>query len=186
MMGGIVDMNKKIIASALSVALIFPASASVGATGLTVNDVHTETSVSTVAAKDSAKAAAAAYALSAYEKEIVTLVNKERTKAGLKALAVDTNLSKVSRLKSDDMKKRKQMSHTGTYGSPFDMMKKFGIKYRSAGENIARGYKTPKEVMKGWMNSQGHRANILNKKYTHIGVGYTASGNYWTQQFIQK
>ncbi len=182
MIGGIVSMNKKIIASALSVALLFPATTSLGATNYAATDVHT--SVSATTTKDSAKAAA--YALSAYEKEIVTLVNKERAKAGLKALAVDNNLSKVARMKSEDMYKLKKMSHTGTYGSPFDMMKRFGIKYRSAGENIARGYRTPKEVMKGWMSSPGHRANILNRKYTHIGVGHVASGNYWTQQFIQK
>jgi uncharacterized YkwD family protein len=176
-------MNKKFIASALSLALLFPATTSLGAT-TTPTETQQGAAASAIAA-DSAKAAAA-YSLSAYEKEIVSLVNKERAKAGLKALAVDTNLSKVSRMKSEDMKKLNKMSHTGTYGSPFDMMKKFGIKYRSAGENIARGYRTPKEVMKGWMSSPGHKANILNKKYTHIGVGYVASGNYWTQQFIQK
>ncbi|TWT26100.1 hypothetical protein FQV30_09960 [Planomicrobium sp. CPCC 101110] len=185
MIGGIENMKKKITATALSLALIFPVAGPAAAANYAGNVVHKENPVS-AAAKDSAKAAAAAYALSAYEKEIVSLVNKERAKAGLKALAVDIKLSKVSRLKSDDMKKRNQMSHIGTYGSPFDMMKKFGIKYRSAGENIARGYRTPKEVMKGWMSSPGHRANILNKKYTHIGAGYTPSGSYWTQQFIQK
>ncbi|PSL41104.1 putative YkwD family protein [Planomicrobium soli] len=178
-------MNKKIIASALSVALLFPATTSVGAAHYSGNDVQRET-VASVGTTGSAKAAVAAHTLSAYEKEIVTLVNKERAKAGLKALAVDTQLSKVARLKSEDMYKLKKMSHSGTYGSPFDMMKKFGITYRAAGENIARGYRSPQEVMKGWMSSPGHRANILNKRYTHIGVGHVASGNYWTQQFIQK
>ena len=66
------------------------------------------------------------------------------------------------------------------------MMKKFGITYKSAGENIAMGQKTPKEVVQAWMNSEGHRANILNGSYTHIGVGYVANGNYWTQEFIGK
>ena len=76
-------------------------------------------------------------------------------------------------------------SHTSpTYGSPFDMIKNFGISYRTAGENIARGQRTPLEVMDAWMNSAGHRANILNASFTQIGVGYVSDGNYWTQMFI--
>ena len=66
------------------------------------------------------------------------------------------------------------------------MIKSFGITYRSAGENIARGQKTPEAVVNAWMNSSGHRANILNASYTEIGVGYVAEGNYWTQMFIGK
>ena len=66
------------------------------------------------------------------------------------------------------------------------MMKSFGIHYKTAGENIARGYKTPKAVVDGWMNSSGHRANILSSSFTQIGVGYEASGHYWTQMFISK
>lgn len=64
-------------------------------------------------------------------------------------------------------------------------MKALGIKYSAAGENIAMGQKTPEEVVKGWMNSPGHRANIMSTSFTHIGVGYAANGNYWTQQFIK-
>ncbi|MPN28838.1 hypothetical protein SDC9_176283 [bioreactor metagenome] len=73
-----------------------------------------------------------------------------------------------------------------TYGSPFDMMKQFGISYRAAGENIAMGYSSAAAVVEGWMNSPGHRANILNASFTHIGVGYYAEGHYWTQMFIGK
>ncbi|SFC79598.1 uncharacterized protein, YkwD family [Bacillus sp. OV322] len=125
--------------------------------------------------------------LSQYEKEVVDLTNAERTKQGLKPLAVDTELSKTARLKSQDMKDKKYFDHNSpTYGSPFDMMKKFGISYKYAGENIAMGQPTPKEVVTAWMNSEGHRANILNANFTHIGVGYVSSGNYWTQQFIGK
>ncbi|OIK14776.1 CAP domain-containing protein [Bacillus sp. MUM 13] len=125
--------------------------------------------------------------LSQYEKEVVDLTNAERTKQGLKPLAVDTELSKTARLKSQDMKDKNYFDHNSpTYGSPFDMMKKFGISYKYAGENIAMGQPTPKEVVTAWMNSEGHRANILNANFTHIGVGYVASGNYWTQQFIGK
>ena len=125
--------------------------------------------------------------VSAYEAEVVRLVNIEREKNGLSPLAVDWQLSRVARYKSQDMKDKSYFSHTSpTYGSPFQMIKSFGITYRSAGENIARGYTSPEAVVKGWMNSSGHRANILNKSFTHIGVGYVESGNYWTQMFIGK
>jgi uncharacterized YkwD family protein len=98
---------------------------------------------------------------------------------------MDWELSRVARYKSQDMRDLGYFSHTSpTYGSPFDMMKKFGLSYRYAGENIAKGFSTPSAVVKGWMNSEGHRANILNKNFTKIGVGYVADGNYWTQMFI--
>ena len=122
-----------------------------------------------------------------YEKEVVRLVNVERTKNGLKPLTYDWELSRVARIKSQDMKDNKYFSHTSpTYGSPFQMMKSFGITYRSAGENIARGQATPQAVVNAWMNSSGHRANILNSSFTHIGVGYVANGKYWTQMFVGK
>lgn len=122
-----------------------------------------------------------------YENEVVRLVNIERGKKGLTELKSDWQLSRVARYKSEDMSKNNYFSHTSpTYGSPFEMMKSFGISYKSAGENIARGQRSPKEVVDGWMNSSGHRANILNKSYTHIGVGYVENGRYWTQMFISK
>ena len=125
--------------------------------------------------------------VTAYEAEVVRLVNEIRQQNGLKPLTQDWQLSRVARYKSEDMRKLGYFSHTSpTYGSPFEMMRSFGISYRSAGENIAKGYKTPEAVVNGWMNSSGHRANILNSTYTHIGVGYVASGNYWTQMFISQ
>lgn len=121
----------------------------------------------------------------AYEREVVRLVNKERTSRGLNELTYDWQLSRVARYKSADMSQNNYFSHTSpTYGSPFEMIKSFGISYRTAGENIARGQKSPKAVVDAWMNSQGHRANILNKSYTKIGVGYEENGKYWTQLFI--
>lgn len=85
------------------------------------------------------------------------------------------------------MQQQNYFSHTSpTYGSPFDMMRDFGITYRSAGENIAKGQTSPEEVVQAWMNSQGHRENILNANFTHIGVGYEQNGNHWTQMFITK
>lgn len=125
--------------------------------------------------------------LSAYEQKVVELTNAERSKNGLAPLKVDAELSKVAREKSRDMSANNYFDHNSpTYGSPFDMMKKFGISYSSAGENIAMGQRSPEEVVNSWMNSSGHRANILSKDYTHIGVGHVADGNYWTQQFIGK
>lgn len=127
--------------------------------------------------------------LSGYEQQVVDLVNKERAAAGLPALTVNRKLSQVAETKAADMRDKNYFSHTSpTYGSPFDMMKQFGITYKSAGENIAKGQKTPQSVMNGWMNSQGHRENILSSNYTEIGVGYVTdnSGNtYWVQMFIR-
>jgi uncharacterized YkwD family protein len=123
--------------------------------------------------------------LSAYEQKVVDLTNQERTKNGLPALKVDLTLSKMAREKSRDMSANGYFSHTSpTYGSPFDMMKKYGISYRYAGENIAMGQRTPEEVVKAWMNSEGHRKNILSANFNYIGVGYVSQGNYWTQEFI--
>jgi uncharacterized YkwD family protein/spore coat assembly protein SafA len=126
-------------------------------------------------------------AQSSYTKEVIRLVNEIRAQNGLGTLKEDWQLSRVAQYKSQDMKDNGYFSHTSpTYGSPFDMMKSFGISYRSAAENIAKGQSTPQQVVNAWMNSQGHRANILNKNYTHIGVGYVKSGNIWTQMFISK
>lgn len=123
----------------------------------------------------------------AVEQEVVRLVNVERAKAGLPALKTDWELARVAEHKSLDMKNKGYFSHNSpTYGSPFDMIKAYGISYRSAGENIAQGQRSAQQVVTAWMNSSGHRANILNKNYTHIGVGYVADGHYWTQMFIQK
>ena len=121
------------------------------------------------------------------EKQVASLTNSERKAAGLGSLTLDSQLSKLARMKAEDMAKKGYFSHTSpTYGSAFDMMKKYGVSYRTAGENIAKGQKTPEAVMKGWMNSSGHRANILSSAYTHIGVGYAkdSKGNtYWVQIF---
>ena len=122
-----------------------------------------------------------------YEKEVVRLVNEIRVQNGLKELTYNWELSRVARYKSQDMKDNRYFSHTSpVYGTPFQMMKNFGITYRSAGENIARGQTSPQAVVNAWMNSSGHRANILSTSFTQIGVGYVADGNYWTQMFIGK
>ncbi len=121
------------------------------------------------------------------EQEVVKLVNAEREKAGLSPMKEDWELSRVAQYKSQDMLDKKYFDHTSpTYGTPFTMMKNFGITYKSAGENIAKGQRSAAEVVTAWMNSEGHRANIMSKNFTHIGVGYVAEGNYWTQMFVQK
>ena len=126
-------------------------------------------------------------AATSYEQEVVRLVNEIRRNNGLKELTHDWQLSRVARYKSQDMKDNKYFAHNSpVYGTPFQMMKSFGITYKTAGENIAKGQATPQAVVNAWMNSSGHRANILNPSYTHIGVGYVAGGNYWTQMFIGK
>ena len=124
------------------------------------------------------------------EQQVVNLVNAERAKAGLKPLKSDWELARVARFKSEDMRDNRYFDHNSPiYGTPFQMMKSFGINYRSAGENIAAGQTTAESVMKSWMNSPGHRKNILSPTFTHIGVGYAKGGSYghyWTQQFMSK
>lgn len=120
-----------------------------------------------------------------YENEVIRLVNDIRVQNGLNPLTANWELSRVARYKSQDMVDKHYFSHTSpTYGSPFDMIRAFGLSYRTAGENIAYGQRTPQEVVNAWMNSSGHRANILNASYKQIGVGYVSNGHYWTQMFI--
>lgn len=126
---------------------------------------------------------------SAQESEVARLVNAERARAGLPALKMNWQLSRVARYKSADMANKGYFSHNSpTYGTPFQMMENFGLRFSSAGENIAYGQRTAAEVMRDWMNSSGHRNNILSRSYTEIGVGLAKNRNgvcYWTQQFMK-
>lgn len=126
----------------------------------------------------------------AQAEQVLNLVNAERKKKGLKALTLSNELTNIATLKSSDMAKKNYFSHTSpTYGTPFEMLQQFGISYSSAGENIAAGQKTADDVMQSWLNSSGHRANILSSKYTELGVGYYKGGSYgvyWTQLFTGK
>ena len=111
------------------------------------------------------------------------LVNEQRVQHGLNPLTIDADLSKKARIKSQDMKNNQYFSHNSpTYGTPFQMMQSLGISYRSAGENIAMGYSTAEAVVRAWMNSDSHRANILSNNYTSLGIGF--DDGYWTQWFI--
>jgi len=125
--------------------------------------------------------------VSQYVQQVIDLTNQQRTKNGLPALKADTQLSGVAQKKAVDMQQNHYFSHTSpTYGSPFDMMRDFGVTYKSAGENIAQGQRTPQEVVTAWMNSEGHRKNILSANFTHIGVGFEQTGKNWSQMFIGK
>ncbi|SEG04737.1 CAP domain-containing protein [Paenibacillus sp. UNC499MF] len=120
---------------------------------------------------------------SEYADQVVTLVNQERAKAGLKPLASDSALAAMALDKAKDMYTNNYFDHNSpTYGSPFDMMKSYGISYTYAGENIAQGQRTPQDVMNSWMNSPGHRQNILSPNFTKIGVAYY--NGEWVQEFI--
>ncbi len=124
-------------------------------------------------------------ATSAFADQVLQLVNKERANAGLQPLKMDSELSAVAMEKAKDMHDNHYFDHTSpTYGSPFDMMKQHGIQSMAAGENIAMGQQSPEEVMQQWMNSQGHRENILNGNFDSIGIAYY--DGYWVQEFTGK
>lgn len=118
---------------------------------------------------------------------MLNLVNQERATAGLKPLTMELSVVKLARMKSQDMIDKSYFSHTSpTYGSPFDMMKTYGVTYRYAGENLA-GNQTVERAHTALMNSEGHRANILNANFTHVGIGIVDGGPYgkmFTQMFI--
>lgn len=127
--------------------------------------------------------------LATVEQQVVDLVNRNRVSAGLAPLSVNWQLARVARYKSQDMINKGYFGHQSpTYGSPFQMMESFGISFTAAGENIAYGQRSAQEVMNAWMNSSGHRANIMSPIYTQIGVGVAKASNgtfYWTQEFIK-
>ena len=123
------------------------------------------------------------------EKEIFNLINQQRTNNGLSALKVDNEVQRVARIKAEDMVTNNYFSHTSpTYGSPFDMLKSFKISYKTAGENIAANSSNSGAV-NAWMNSSGHKANILNSSFNYTGIGVVNSSKYgkiFVQMFIGK
>jgi uncharacterized protein YkwD len=121
---------------------------------------------------------------SKYASEVLRLVNIERSKAGLSAFTTNQPITNAANKRAQEIVK--SFSHTRPNGSsPFTALQEYGVSYRTAGENIAYGQKTPQEVVTGWMNSPGHRANILNANFNKIGIGvYQTNGvYYWTQLF---
>lgn len=123
------------------------------------------------------------------EKEVFDLINKQRTNNGLAALKNDSEVQRVARIKAQDMVDNNYFSHTSpTYGSPFDMLKSFKISYKTAGENIA-GNSSNSSAVTAWMNSSGHKANILNSNFNYTGIGVVSSNRYgkiYVQMFIGK
>lgn len=127
--------------------------------------------------------------LTSDERETFDLINKQRTAAGLPALQIDNEVQNVARVKAKDMVNSGYFSHTSpTYGSPFEMLKSYGITYKTAGENIA-GNSTNSGAVNAWMNSSGHKANILNSSYNYTGLAVVSSPKYgkiYVQMFIGK
>lgn len=127
--------------------------------------------------------------LQSLEDEVIRLVNVERAKYGLPALTKNWEVARVARYKSQDMVDKNYFAHNSpTYGSPFTMLQNFGLRFTAAAENIAYGQRSAAEVMNAWMNSPGHRSNILSGNVTQIGVGAAKKANgtlYWTQMFIR-
>lgn len=123
------------------------------------------------------------------EKEVFNLINKQRTNNGLPALKNDSEVQRIARIKAQDMVDNNYFSHNSpTYGSPFDMMKSFKVSYKTAGENIAANSSNSSAVT-AWMNSSGHKANILNSSFNYTGIGVVSSPRYgkmYVQMFIGK
>ena len=123
------------------------------------------------------------------EQEVFDLINAKRVANGLAALKIDDELQNVARIKAQDMVDNNYFSHTSpVYGSPFDMIKNFGISYKTAGENIA-GNSSNSGAVNAWMNSSGHKANILNSSFNYTGIGVVKSPKYgkiFVQMFMGK
>ena len=128
-------------------------------------------------------------AMNSDEKEVFDLINKQRTNNGLSALKEDAEVQKVARIKAQDMVSNNYFAHESpTYGTPFQMLKNFKISYKTAGENIAVNSSNSSAVT-AWMNSSGHKANILNSNFNYTGIGVVSSNKYgkiYVQMFIGK
>ncbi|STO31709.1 uncharacterized protein, YkwD family [Fusobacterium necrogenes] len=125
-----------------------------------------------------------------YQEIILKKVNIARREKGLKPLKINEELNKIAIVKAKDMAKDEKLSHNSKkFGMTFNLIKKEGIRYSAAAENIARWHDTPEFVAKRWLNSKGHRKNILNPDYDETGIGLAKDKNgknYWVQLFIKK
>ena len=153
----------------------------------TTNNSITNNSSSSAGAQDTINANNSG--ATSEEIELLKLINKQRVANGLPELKFDAELQRVARIKAQDLVDNNYFSHNSpTYGSPFDMMKSFGISYKAAGENIA-GNSTLEGAVTAWMNSEGHKANILSNAYNYTGVGVVESPRYgkvMVQMFMGK
>ena len=122
-----------------------------------------------------------------YKAQVVAIINQERANAGLGSVSQNASLDAVAQIRAQEI--AQSFSHTRPDGTNcFTILDQYGIPNSAAGENIAAGYGTPEEVMTGWMNSDGHRANILNSSFGQVGIGYYTDpngvyGTYWVQMF---
>lgn len=125
-----------------------------------------------------------------YQKIILKEINSARVEEGLKPLKLNEELNKIAIIKAKDMAKEEKLSHDSKkFGMTFNLIKKEGIKYSAAAENIARWHDTPKFVAERWLQSKGHRGNILNPEYDETGIGLAQDKNgknYWVQLFIRR
>jgi len=165
----IIQTDKDYI-GAVSVKYIKPIYPSTGNAGTSDSNPNTTTTI-----------------LSEDEREVFNLINEQRTKNGLAALKIDDEVVNVARIKAKDLVQNNYFAHESpTYGTPFQMLKNFGINYKTAGENIA-GNSSNQKAVEAWMNSSGHRANILNGSYNYTGIGVVSSSKYgkvYVQMFI--
>ena len=152
-----------------------------------VTTTATQTAPVRQTAASTATNSVVASGLTTQEQQMLNLVNQERARRGIPALKADLQLTRAARIKSQDMISKRYFSHNSpTYGSPFQMLQRFGISYRTAGENIA-GNSTVSGGHTALMNSTGHRANILSRSFTHVGIGIVDGGQYgkmFTQLFV--
>lgn len=181
-------MKNKLVALALALVLALSASPAYALSNFNIYDYFNFINPSADPMAEPSQTPATVPATSAsYEERVAQLVNVEREKNGLPALLFNKKISDVARVKSKDMADNNYFSHNSpTYGMAGDMLLKFGVTWSAWGENIASGQKTPEEVVTAWMNSPGHRANILSPDFIYIGVGYCTDSNgktYWTQLF---
>lgn len=175
---------KLLAVGALALSISIPAGAASAASSSTVYNISTGTlttaQLNSLLAANTAKLSATTTA--SFSTKVVTLVNQQRAKAGLKPVKISTKLSASALKKAKDMKVNRYFSHNSPIlGTPFQLMKKLGITYRYAAENIAMGQSSPAQVMKDWMNSKAHRSIIMSSKYKYIGVAYYQGE--WVQHF---
>ena len=154
-----------------------------------VKPIYPKTSSNTIQNSGSNLEKTNTTSLTADEQEVFNLVNQQRTSNGLAALKIDNEVQNVARIKAKDMVQNNYFAHnSSTYGTPFQMLNSFKVSYRSAGENIA-GNSNNQAAVTAWMNSSGHRANILNSSYNYTGVGVVTGSKYgkiYVQMFIGK
>ncbi|RKT57079.1 CAP domain-containing protein [Saccharothrix australiensis] len=159
-----------------------PATTTTGTT-TTTTTTETTTTTTTAAPTTTTTTTAAEVPPASGAQRVVDLANEARAAAGCAALAVDERAVKSAQGHSDDMAARDYFSHDTPEGVDFAARMRAAGHPAPGGENIAKGQRTPEAVMKAWMNSDGHRRNILNCEFTTIGVGLATDGWYWTQNF---